>query len=297
MINLYWPTYLNIEVEFNKLLSSIHIDDNQLDVYSGKIGELILRSASEIESISKELYYRNGGVKKGNIHFDFDAIKYLDEKWLLNKKVLVISTINSFQSNKKLYPFIKDFKKEDGSYTFSWNYAYQSLKHNRVKSLQLGSIQNLFGITSALYILNIYYKDQVYKLGKDSQDLNFPINLGSSIFSIRFHDGGSGENFNKGKDIEECIYTSKSTDSTFKILKEACDKQRETQQKLLLKNPKFLKFLSSYDPNSNKELPDAFKILGDEEHRKIFRESFKIANFNSAVEQLKHEAVLNKNQF
>lgn len=297
MTNLYWPTYLSIEKEFNNLLSIIHVDDNQLNVYSGKISELILRSASEVESISKELYQKNGGTKKGNIHFDFDAIDYLDKNWILSQKVLIISTINSFQSEKTIIPFQKDYIKNKETKTYSWNHSYQSIKHDRVRNIKLGSIKNLFGITAALFILNIYFKDQTIDLEKDNRGNNFPLNQGSSIFSIKFHDGGSGEIFNKAKDIEECIYTSKATGSTLKVLKEACNKQRENQQKLILNHPIFLEYISKQTPDKLKNLPSIYEILGKEEHSKVFRESFRDVKFEYATEQLRHEANLNKNQF
>jgi hypothetical protein len=74
--NIYWPVYKNIESEFNNLMFNIHIDDNQLNVYSSKITDLILRSSAEIESLSKELYKLNGGTKSiEKIKYDDDAIK------------------------------------------------------------------------------------------------------------------------------------------------------------------------------------------------------------------------------
>ena len=57
-------------------------DDDQLDVYSMKIADLLVRCAVEIESLSKELYWSNGGQKQydlnGNerkLYFDTDCIK------------------------------------------------------------------------------------------------------------------------------------------------------------------------------------------------------------------------------
>ena len=57
MINLYWPIYKNLEREFIELSNWIHIDDNQLSIYSVKISELLIRCSVEIESISKDLYF------------------------------------------------------------------------------------------------------------------------------------------------------------------------------------------------------------------------------------------------
>ncbi len=67
MTNIYWPIYKNLESEVQKLSYSIHINDEQQKVYSSNISDIILRAATEIESISKELYITNGGkIKEKN---------------------------------------------------------------------------------------------------------------------------------------------------------------------------------------------------------------------------------------
>jgi hypothetical protein len=54
--NLFWPVYKNLEKELLTLSDYVHISDDQANVYSMHIAELIIRCAVEIESISKELY-------------------------------------------------------------------------------------------------------------------------------------------------------------------------------------------------------------------------------------------------
>lgn len=60
--NLYWPVYKNLEKELLKLAECVHFADDQLNVYSMHIADLIVRCAVEIESLSKELYCRLGGL-------------------------------------------------------------------------------------------------------------------------------------------------------------------------------------------------------------------------------------------
>lgn len=59
--NLYWPVYMNLEKDFLELAEYIHFSDDQLNVYSMHIADLIIRCAIEIEAISKELYELLGG--------------------------------------------------------------------------------------------------------------------------------------------------------------------------------------------------------------------------------------------
>ena len=98
-MNLFWPVYKRIEDEVLNVANTVLFDDNQLDVYSLTIGDLLIRCVVEVEAISKELYFRLGGNpnpvdKDGNnrdLHFDTDCIKLLVDTWTLNKKKLQIA--------------------------------------------------------------------------------------------------------------------------------------------------------------------------------------------------------------
>lgn len=85
--NLYWNVYKSLERELLSLAEIIHIDDSQLDVYSMKIADLLIRTTVEIESISKELYFREGGTKPDDkdLYFDTDCLALLESKWSLSK--------------------------------------------------------------------------------------------------------------------------------------------------------------------------------------------------------------------
>lgn len=86
--NLYWPVYKNLEKEFLSIADFIHFSDDQANVYSMHIADLILRCAVEIEALSKELYCQLGGnMDPANedgiprdLYFDTDCLKLLEEK-------------------------------------------------------------------------------------------------------------------------------------------------------------------------------------------------------------------------
>lgn len=61
--NLFFPIYKQLEKELSELSYYISFDKKQLNVYSIKISDLLLRTVSEIENIAKEL------CKKENIKF------------------------------------------------------------------------------------------------------------------------------------------------------------------------------------------------------------------------------------
>ncbi|SDL86578.1 hypothetical protein SAMN04488034_1195 [Salinimicrobium catena] len=293
MTNIYWPVYKNIESELTKLTYDIHIDDNQINVYSSKISDLILRSAAEIESIAKELYKKNGGVKENNILFDKDCIKHLNQIWKLEDKVIIISSSSCFQSQKIIKPFIKTEKNFRNKLTYSWNNAYQNLKHNRYESLHFGSLKYLFDILAALFILNLYFKEEVFEI---TQNSNVPENMGSEIFSIKVHKWRSYDAqgvYGKNEDFDECIYLTKRTDESLKKMIEATQAMFKEQQEMFLKHPKTLEFVRSgklKDYEGNNLMWD---VLDENEYWNIINITSKKHILDSKDREM--EGVLNKN--
>ena len=53
--HIYWQVFKNLEQDFIKVADVIHVDDNQQEVYSMKIADLLIRTVIEIEALAKEL--------------------------------------------------------------------------------------------------------------------------------------------------------------------------------------------------------------------------------------------------
>lgn len=191
--NLYWPVYKNLEKEFLELADYIHICDDQLDIYSMHIADLIVRCAVEIEALSKELYKSLGGNmspvdkdgKPRDLYFDTDCLNLLEQHWKLGKKKITVSAATIYLTkpeNTIILPLHKAYKR--GTSGSKWKQAYQAVKHDRKESLKSATIKNLLYAMGALYILNLYYKDEridierVY-LGTN----NFDSRVGSEVFS------------------------------------------------------------------------------------------------------------------
>lgn len=212
MTTLYWQVYKNLEREFLQLADTIHIDDKQLEVYSMKIADLLIRTAIEIEAITKELYLSNAGavLLDEEMYFDTVCMKHLDSLWNLDKKVVLVVAPNLYleqETNKVLTPLHKASKR--GTSSAMWNRAYQAVKHNRVKELAKGNIKNLLAALAALYVLNLYYRD--YKVDKVSQDdaKNIDGNFGSELFAVKIHNPNgirADGAYIKKADYDECVY-------------------------------------------------------------------------------------------
>lgn len=147
-----------------------------------------------------------------------------------------------------------------------------------------------------MFILNIYYKDEVYNFEKDSKATNFPINLGSDIFSIQLHKwfGFDGEhNYQKKENFDECIYLTKYTEDSLQKNKKAIEEMNAKQRELFLKHPKFIEYLKTNNIEDYQDNNLMWDILGQDEYIKIAR--IATQNLSKVFQETEYEAILNKN--
>jgi len=113
--NLFWNAYKSLERELLDLASTIHIDDKQKSTYSTRIANLLVSTAAEIETISKKLYWMNGGAKieKDKPNFDTVCLKDLNEKWNITEKEVYIYCRQIYLEERLLIP-LKDAEKWGG---------------------------------------------------------------------------------------------------------------------------------------------------------------------------------------
>lgn len=305
--NLYSSVYRNLEREFVSLSNLIHINDEQLKIYSIKIAELLIRTVVEVESISKELYFLNGGDKDDDkdLFFDTDCIQLLEDKWKLSKKVIYVSSPNLYfdiDDNKILTPLKKANKR--GSSSSDWLKAYQAVKHNRGKNLKKGNLKHLIRALGGLYILNIYYRDTVFQLEKDGTGTNFDSSLGSELFSVKVHVSQSisiDKDYTINPDYDECIYLLKATDKTRedvqKAIKDINTKTSERIKKNL--NQELQKHLinleSSTKEDVEKNLKDVIDKIKNDYTIQVAKENG--LKLKQTFESLRYEGILNKQQY
>lgn len=189
-MNLYWSVYKNLERELINLANIIHFDDKQVSVYSIHIADLLIRTAIEIEAISKHLFETVGGNMnptnaRGDprtLFFDSDCIQELDLQWHITKKVVNIVSSEFYflkPENLVLRPLKNCNKQSEGR----WKKAYQAVKHDRVNSLSAGNIGNLIRAMAALYVLNLYnFEDKVCDVEIGATEID--TSLGSTVFSV-----------------------------------------------------------------------------------------------------------------
>lgn len=297
-LNVFWPVFRQLDYRAAQLTQDIHVCDDQLDVYSSTIADIVIRCGVEIEAIVKELSaseaFANAanqgeGAKTDHVHFD-DLLKALLAKWKLDKKVVYVSHHGCFQSQKTLYPFLKDTPRTGKSrQTFGWNNAYQNLKHNRQKYLSSGSLQNMFSALAATYLLNLYFKDEVHKLGHESSASAMDATMGSELFSIEIAtDSGWNEKGhpNVPKNYEASAVCITSTEETRLRAAEAMSSAIKEGNEL------FVKQVLTEAVKGNSFRPEEANSLSIETMRYGFanhQHSVKMA-----MRSLKYEARMNK---
>ncbi len=305
-MNIFWNIYKNIERELIEISNIIHIDDNQLSVYSPKITELLIRTVVEVEAISKELYFKNGGNKKNNnqLFFDTDCIDFLEKKWLLSKKKVIVSAPNFYfsdEDNRVLTPLKRANKR--GSSSSKWLIAYQAVKHNRNNSLSKGNLKNLIGALAALYVLNIYYKDLDFLLGRDYNGTNFDSSLGSSLFSVEIHTNEDVEFsvdnrlYKKNANYDECIYIIEPTQEAKNIFLDFAKKYLEETLHRKLETVLDRILISRKENITSEEIITITEEIREDKSigQKILNEN--VISLSKIYNDMTYQAVINKQQF
>lgn len=200
--DIFWQTYLNLEKEAIEVSKYIFFTDEvlvngkggivaqscntQLETFSPHIADLLVRCCVQIEAISKELYFDNGGTKArgdSSILFDEDCLKLIDIKWQThNKTVMVVAPFFNFvkDENRILKP-LKEAHKRQGTY---WEKAYQAVKHDRYSSLHKGNVKAFIHALAALYLLNLYYRNDSW-VTKYQEISKLDYSMGSAIFTVK----------------------------------------------------------------------------------------------------------------
>ncbi|WP_430613155.1 hypothetical protein [Flavobacterium sp. JP2137] len=186
MINLYWPVYKNLEKEVIELSFNIYFDDNQFEYikdkekgllksppYSLKIGELLIRCCTEIEALIKELTSGKDTLIKRLPNVDSNKaitngcrLKYLFKTYCIDEKIVVVSSNNMYFKNAENKSFTP-FKYQKNSFDDYYS-AYNAVKHNRnLETLHKGNIRYLLKALASLYILNLYYRNDIINLDRN----------------------------------------------------------------------------------------------------------------------------------
>lgn len=243
--DIFWQTYLNLEKEVIEVSKYIFFTDEvlvngnggivaqvcntQLETFSPHIADLLVRCCVQIEAISKELYFDNGGTKArgdNSIFFDEDCLKLIDVKWNTHNKIaMIVAPFFNFTKNENsiLKP-LKEAHKRQGTY---WERAYQAVKHDRYSSLQKGNVKALIQALAALFLLNIYYRNDSW-ITKYNDISKLDYSMGSAIFTVKSPEANQLW-YGNNTTICESPYVVRYKDADYQQIEEM---QRDEQQEL-----------------------------------------------------------------
>jgi len=251
--DIYWQTYLNLEKELIEVSKFIFITDvktynrdgveveencnTQLETFSPHLADLLVRCCVQIEAISKELYFENGGGKPrgdSTIFFDEDCLKLIDIKWQTSiKQVLVVAPFfNLTKDEHKILRPLKNAHKRQGTY---WERAYQAVKHDRYGSLCCGNVKALIYAMAALYLLNLYLRNDSWVV--KYQDLSKQdYGLGSALFAVKPPVSGQLWYGNQPL-VSESPYVISYQEEAYKRIENAQKAEKDAQVEYWIKQP------------------------------------------------------------
>ena len=294
--------FKGLERELIALTNVIDINSDHLNVYSTKIADLLNRTVTEIETLSKKLFFDNGGVwEKSGKGFKFDTVclEFLNDNWgLENRKVYIASPyMHLAPDESEILPLLGAHKMHVGE----WKNASNAVKHDRAKCLSEGTLRRFIDALAALFVLNLYNNDTVVKLGNTAD--GFDPSMGSEVFAIKKHPFPGIDADNKyriDEDYDECTYLVRATGDTAakaaeaiaemngmivdEVMKLAVAKVNEELKSGVIPEEEIVQRIQQYIP-----------ILKGQAIAATAKKARK--EIASAFVAVKYEAVLNKNQY
>lgn len=134
--------------DFHNILNFIEPSNENLETFSHRIFELLLRTATSFEAVSKRILINDGyetTPKKMNMkdYFTLNKVYKLTEYTLI---------IDSWRSGAKLLQPYKQWQNDTYS-RLSWYTAYNNSKHDRHQNFKEANLENLLNAIGGLFIL------------------------------------------------------------------------------------------------------------------------------------------------
>lgn len=188
-------------------------------------------------------------------------MKLIDIKWATHdKRVLVVAPFFNLtkEENRVLRPLNNAHKK---SGTF-WEKAYQAVKHDRFASLKNGNVKALLHSMAALYLLNLYYRNDSWVI-KYQELSKSDFSMGSSIFAVKQPEVGQLW-YGNTPVISESPYVVRYQAEDYKRIEAMQKADSEAlrhywQQQQELKDPEFLAILAK--ERKKQALDPTYRIL------------------------------------
>jgi hypothetical protein len=184
-----------IQKDFIAMLDFIEPSDNNLDSYSFRNLELILRACVEFETNSKAILSENGYFKELDQMNIIDFHKLEETHFLSQYKV----KLPYWDGNEQIISPFKEFSVQK-DFSPYWYRAYNTIKHERANGTSQASLRNVIGaVTGTFVMLSAQFGPQLSSafgpilLSVGDIDADYSSGIGS-YFGISFPSDVSKEN-------------------------------------------------------------------------------------------------------
>lgn len=150
----YWPLYQRLEQELEEMTFAIALVDDQRQVYSSKLAELLMRACSECENAAKALLVGRAlaSTKDNFPGLGADLCSSLHLDW---RELEIVWPFQQL-TTRTIVPF-----KTWASGNPTWFTAYNKIKHDRDANTQAGNYWNVIEAVGGLFILNVWLRFSV----------------------------------------------------------------------------------------------------------------------------------------
>jgi hypothetical protein len=157
-----WSAYKSIETDLLKIIEYIPLETRQYELFSFKLGDIIIRCCTQIEAIFKDLirerlFLENLGdekYKELKTKVDKNKTNILDFMESFRKSLVLTNSIFSLRSNgDRFSPFDMYLEGGNKKIPFWWS-INNKLKHDFSKNLEMANLRVAICALGSLFILN-----------------------------------------------------------------------------------------------------------------------------------------------
>lgn len=172
---LFFQIYQSLEKELLEMTDYIHFSDNNLDVYSVKLSNFILRANVESESLFKELFkrtehYKGLTKKEKNLELENNTYTEVNAVYKLDKKTIYIASEIFYFQDRYSEPFTPFKYEKNGKDSHK---IYNSIKHDKVNNLKKADLETAINMLGTLFILNSCFYPELINKHQDERSKIF----------------------------------------------------------------------------------------------------------------------------
>lgn len=139
--------YSVIESDLLKLFNYVEPCDDNLNVYSHRTYELLLRASTEFETNCKAILSANGYSSPSGRNLDITDYHKVDKASRLSQYAVILDT---WLPSRKVFEPFKDWAT---SHILEWYQCYNSVKHNRSMKFSEANLRNVMASVTGLLVI------------------------------------------------------------------------------------------------------------------------------------------------